>query len=380
MSFDKNSMKNRINENHKKRDDYSMIDKEMVLNIPEGVKLYKASYDKKNKIIILPYPVNTNNDPKVKKGDSTYILEYFVHKEVGINKDQFLCMKRTYGKACPICEEIDRLKENYDENEDLIKKLNPSKKAVYNVLDCLDEKPGKIQIFHASYALFEKEMLEEAKASSKGEDVICFPDPSEDGFYIKFRAIEGKFMGKPYAKYKSFEFEKRNKAIPEKILSSVFCLDELLIIPTYEQVKSAFVGDDFDQDDDDEEEEEDNYFDDVAANEIEDEEHNSNGLFEDLEEDNQDDEEDEEEEKFDDEEEEEKPKNKKVKEAKEKIKKLEKTSSSIKKETKRKSKIKEVKEKVCSAGHKFGVDTDKKKECVSCKDWEDCTEKKEMSF
>ena len=336
MSFDKNSMKNRINENHKKRDDYSMIDKEMVLNIPEGVKLYKASYDKKNKIIILPYPVNTNNDPKVKKGESTYILEYFVHKEVGINKDQFLCMKRTYGKACPICEEIDRLKENYEENEDVIKKLNPSKKAVYNVLDCLDEKPGKIQIFHASYALFEKEILEEAKENSKGDDIICFPDPSEDGYYIKFRAKEEKFMGRTYPKYKSFEFEKRNKAIPEKILTSVFCLDELLIIPTYDQVKAAFVGDDFDEDDETEEEE-DNYFDDVAANETEDEEHDSNGLFEDSEEDNQDDEENGDEEE-------------------------------------------EEKEKVCSAGHKFGVDTDKKKECVSCKDWEDCTEKKEIPF
>jgi hypothetical protein len=235
-------LKERITDNYKSRKDYSAVKRPYALDVPENTNFFKAYYDKINKICILPYIVETDNDPKVKKGEETYILEYYVHRGVGADNGNYLCLQRTYGKACPICEEIDKLKDEYEKNKEFIRTLNASKRAAYNVIDVLDtENPGEVKIFDASFAFFEKEMLEEV-IDPETKEIVCFPDTSANGYYVRFRATEEALGKIKYPKYKSFRFERRKEAISEDILKKVISLDSLLIIPTYEQVKNAFYG------------------------------------------------------------------------------------------------------------------------------------------
>jgi len=351
------SIQERIRENHKKRKDFSIQGRENVLDLPDSVKFYKSSFDKKNKIIILPYKVKTDNDPKAKKGEENYVLEYFVHYDVGINKNQFVCLNRTYGKPCPICEELEKLKKEDDkESEKLIKKYKASKKASYNVLDCLSESPSDVLVFNASFAYFEKEMLEEV-IDPETDDLICFADPSENGYYVKFKAIEETFEGRKHSKYKNFSFEKRGKAIPKKIMEKVLSLDEFLVVPTYEQVKAAFLGANIDDDDD--------YFNTVSSKETKDQVMNKRkSKVKEEEEENEDifgeaDPEEIDGDLFEEEEQEE-----------------EKSKRPIKKQNKKESGKEKNK---CPHGFTFGVDTDTENKCIECKVWDECSEAKELT-
>ena len=219
-------LKDRINNNYDNRNNYSTTVQSRTLNVPEGVGFFKPYYDKINEIAILPYVVETDNDPEVKKGEETYTLTYFRHVNIGPTKDSFVCLNRTFGKACPICEEIDRLKEDYEENKKIIVSLNPKKRSVFNILDRRSENPDQIEIFDTPFynnppGSFPKELLEET-VDPETKEIICFPDPTANGYWIKFRAAEQTFDKGKYSIYKSFKFVRRKEAIKEEILKKVF--------------------------------------------------------------------------------------------------------------------------------------------------------------
>lgn len=304
-------LKERISENYKNKDKTSLLNKNQVLAIPDNIKYFKPRYDKINQISILSYTVKTDKDPKVKKGGDTYVLEFFIHRNIGIKEDSVLCLKETYGKACPICEEIEHLKGEYEKNKDLISALRPKKRTAYNVIDHLSDDTNDVKIFETfsnkKNGSFEKELLEVVVDPETGE-LICFPDPGENGYYVRFRATEESFDGKKFPNFKNIRFDKRNKAIPKEILDKTISLDELLNVPTYEQVKNMFLGIDSPTDtkesDDDEE------------------------YYEHLE-----------------------------------------------KEEKKEQKKETTKEKnTCPNGHRFGKDIDAFDECIQCPVWEACSD------
>lgn len=234
------SLKDRIQDNYEKRGSHSAVDRNYPINLPEGIDFFKAYYDKINKIIILPY-IAGDKDPKVPEGEEAYCVEYYVHRSIGVNNDNYLCMKRMYGESCPICEEIEDLSGDYEKNKENIGKLRPSKRILYNILDYKSDNTEQIKLFDASFAFFEKEMLEEV-VDPETNEIITFPDASAEGYYVNFRATEESFGQVKYPKYKSFRFEKRGFAIKKEILDKVFVLDSLFNIPKYEDVKNAFLG------------------------------------------------------------------------------------------------------------------------------------------
>jgi hypothetical protein len=238
----KDKLSKRIEENYKTKDSKSFTDYNKIFDLPKELKFFKPYNDKINQIIILPYTVKTENDPKVKKDEETYILEYFKHVGIGINNESILCMKKTFGKPCPICEEITNLQENYEANKEVIRSIKASKRGIYNIIDLNDtENPNEVKIFDSSFAFFEEEMLEEV-IDPETKEYVCFPDTSEDGYIVKFRATEESFGKIKFNKYKAFRFEKRKYAIKKEILEKVLSLDEFLVIPTYEEVKNIFLG------------------------------------------------------------------------------------------------------------------------------------------
>ncbi len=238
----KDKLSKRIEENYKTKDSKSFIEYSKIFNFPKEIKYFKPHTDKINQIIILPYTVKTENDPKVKINDETYILEYFKHRGIGINNESVLCLKKTFGKSCPICEEIQNLQENYEQNKQTISAIKASKRGIYNIIDLNDtENPNEIKLFDSSFSYFEEEMLEEV-IDNETKEYVCFPDTSEDGYIIKFRATEESFGKIKFNKYKAFRFDKRKYAIKKEILDKVLSLDEFLIIPTYDEVKNIFLG------------------------------------------------------------------------------------------------------------------------------------------
>lgn len=209
------------------------------------IELYKPEKDEYNLIDIIPYIVSTKNHPQgIAKGDPDYILDIWVHQGVGPNDDAYICPQRTFGQPCPICEDREqRIKNGAEWNDDEVKQLFPSRKAIYNVID-VDNEPGKIKIFIASYAYFEKEgLLDMVEDYAKKEEQIIFSSLS-NGRSISFKATSNKLtLNKrkiEYLKYKQFSFEKRERPYNEKLIETSYSLDAMMVLASYEEIRDAF--------------------------------------------------------------------------------------------------------------------------------------------
>ena len=204
----------------------------------------------KNRINIIPYTIKTKNHPLVKRGefevgDSDYVMDVFTHRGVGPSEATVLCLKSTFGKPCPICEQSALLRKQGKEKE--ASDLKPSRRVFYNIQDI--KEPNKLKVFETSHYLFEKELIDEARDDEEG-GFVDFADPI-DGKEIKFRASEVQKGTIKYKEFKSFAFEDRDDPIPDELLESAISFDEIMNVPTYEEVEKILFG----QDDDDEEDE-----------------------------------------------------------------------------------------------------------------------------
>lgn len=204
----------------------------------------------KNRINIIPYTIKTKNHPLVKRGefevgDKDYVMDIFTHRGVGPSEATVICLKSTYGKPCPICEQSALLRKQGKEKE--AGDLKPSRRVFYNIQDM--KEPDKLKVFETSHYLFEKELIDEARDDEEG-GFVDFADPI-DGKEIKFRASDVQKGTIKYKEFKSFQFIDRDEPIPDELLESAISFDEIMNVPTYEEVEKILFG----QDDDDEDDE-----------------------------------------------------------------------------------------------------------------------------
>lgn len=221
----------------------------------DGEVTFFSPTEGKHRINIIPYTIKSKNHPLVKRGEAEigeqdYIMDFYVHRGVGPAEKSVLCLKNTYGKPCPICEYAASLRKKGKEEE--AKALKPSRRAAYNIEDL--KEPGKIKVFETSHYLFEKELIEEARDDDEG-GFIDFADP-EEGMEIKFRASKTTKGNMEFTEFKSFAFEDRDEPISEELLDAAISFDELLTVPTYEEVEKILYGDDEKDDSDEDEEDE----------------------------------------------------------------------------------------------------------------------------
>lgn len=218
-----------------------------------GVKLkffsMKKDMDRVN-LNILPYQITSPKHPEVvagrrKVGQWDYLLDVWVHRNLGPNKKDMLCPKSTYGKACPACEERQKL---YDEGRDEeAKAFTPSRRAVYNVQLIGRNGPEEApMLFATSHQCFNKELIEEAAASSKGPVPVPFASIGPDGKVVSFRVSEKALGSNKFCEAKSFQFLDRDEEISDEVLEQCVSLDERLIVPTAKQILDAMYGNDED--------------------------------------------------------------------------------------------------------------------------------------
>lgn len=217
----------------------------------EGDVIFFSPIEGRNRINIVPYEIKTKNHPLVKRGefeigDKDYVMDIFVHRGVGPSEASVLCLKSTYGKPCPICEQSAILRKQGKEKE--AGDLKASRRVFYNIQDM--KEPDKLKIFETSHYLFEKELIDEARDDEEG-GFIDFADPI-DGKEIKFRASDVQKGSIKYKEFKSFSFEDRDDPISDELLESAISFDEIMNVPTYEEVEKILFGQDDDEDEESE--------------------------------------------------------------------------------------------------------------------------------
>lgn len=216
----------------------------------EGDVTFFSPIEGRNRINIIPYIIKTKNHPLVKRGefeigDKDYVMDIFVHRGVGPSEASVLCLKSTYGKPCPICEQSAILRKQGKEEE--AGALKASRRVFYNIQDM--KEPDKLKVFETSHYLFEKELIDEARDDEEG-GFIDFADPI-DGKEIKFRASDVQKGSIKYKEFKSFSFEDRDDPISDELLESAISFDEIMNVPTYEEVEKILFGQDDDEDEED---------------------------------------------------------------------------------------------------------------------------------
>jgi len=133
-------------------------------------------------------------------------------------------------------------------DEKTLKSISPLRnpRVLYNVICCdsKEEENKGVQVFHTSSYLMEDYLREMAKGcvrpGMEGIDpIIDFTSPDE-GKSIKFKR-EGEAEK---TKFILHQFVDRPKgfSIDEKDLNSVFVLDELIYVPTYDEVCEYYYG------------------------------------------------------------------------------------------------------------------------------------------
>ena len=176
----------------------------------------------------------------------TYLVEVYVHKNVGPSKDRYICLARTLGKPCPICQYMDELTNNPgDLSEDDLKKQLSNigtgryPQNLFNIWDRKEESNG-VQILQVSKYFLERHLQGLSKSPITG-GLITYPNPKagpDGGRHITFH-VEAKRRNMEVTAH---QLHVRNAPIPTNILEAAYQLDDLLNYPSYEEVAEAFYG------------------------------------------------------------------------------------------------------------------------------------------
>jgi len=195
-------------------------------------------------IDIIPYFAG-DKDPTREKDELAFFLDIWVHNKIGVNEDRYVCLAKNFSKPCPICEYIQeqQKKDKYDEK--YLKSIKAKRRVVYNIV-CVDnprEEEKGVQIWEASHYLTERNISSIARIKRGGGGYVSYADPDE-GKTIEFtKEGTGELTS-----YTGFKFSDREDPISDEILNSAACLDQYYERPSYEELKSVFLGDDYEVD------------------------------------------------------------------------------------------------------------------------------------
>jgi len=216
---------------------------------PSGTKFFSPA-EGRNRIRIVPYTVKSEEHPLVvramtKVGKLDYVMDVYVHKMIGIDNESVLCLKKNFGKFCPICEKVAKLRAEGKEKE--YGALKAQRRVYYNVLDLDNLKEG-VQVFSVSHYLFERRLIAEAsyEAQNRGEEIVDFADPDE-GCIVEFRGERKKMGANSYMDFESFRFRKDDEPLSKEDLKDALNFDEIMIVRSADEMEQLLSGSERDE-------------------------------------------------------------------------------------------------------------------------------------
>lgn len=161
--------------------------------------------------------------------------EVYIHSEIGANRATFLCMNKMFGKPCPVCEYVEQLKAQ-NLNPEAIKPLYARKRYLMFVYDVRDDSTiaKGLRWYDAPGKLVSEIILKSKDKRTKAVVDVCDPVEGRDIEFIR----KGQGLKTDYAGIDL----KITETVPADWYENVPTFDEVLIIPTYEQVQRELTG------------------------------------------------------------------------------------------------------------------------------------------
>jgi len=206
------------------------------IEVPEGLKLFTVKETCTKRLNVIPYKVGEGN-PHAAPGSLHYERTYHAHKNIGPDNDRQVCLRKTVGKPCPVCDYKAKISQKPSTDDDDIKALETQTRQLWLVQD-LDE-PDVLQLWDVARFTFWKK-LRDLISNADDNEYDFFADPV-DGLLLRIGFEEKSFSGRKYRDVVSIELKPRKKPIPDKLLEEAPCLDDMLIVHDYDKLRSIFL-------------------------------------------------------------------------------------------------------------------------------------------
>lgn len=225
------------------------------IRTPDGMQRFKLKAEGIKRLDIMPYTVGDAIErfqhTYAEAGDGYYERTFFIHRNIGADKDSYICPAKTFGKPCPICEHRASLMQDGDADEELIRSLSPSQRQLWYVVDLADKDKG-VQLWDMSFHNFGKQLDKEIQNADEDEPYDMFADP-EEGYTLKLGVDEESIGRTTFYSVGTVGFKPRKAAIDEDLYEDLEPLEDLVLEVEYDDLKAIFlqVEDSSDEDDDD---------------------------------------------------------------------------------------------------------------------------------
>ena len=197
-----------------------------IFNSSIANKVWKVE-DRSHKTRLLPVHPDDNIN--------FYGMTVHIHMNVGVNGDQFLCLKRMKNMNCPICEQQASL---WDSEPEMAKDLYPTTRYLVWVVDLsLPENDQEAKIWSCPRTAMDDIL---GVSYKKATDEILNLANIEDGLAIYFD--REKTQGTNFSKYKNFQLDDSSTVAKDKWLEGIIPFTEVLDYASYEEIKNAFLG------------------------------------------------------------------------------------------------------------------------------------------
>ncbi len=192
-----------------------------------------------HQIDIIPYLVGPDH-PTLQEGEPAFLLDVYRHANIGPNADSFICLSRMFNKPCPVCEDQREKRRSGEYSDKDLWALSPSRRTLYNIWvhDTEKEQAKGTILWEVAQKYFDKYInTKSEKIKNKTGEPIIYADP------IIGKAISFERQGtKLETEYIDHAFQDRDYEIPDEILQQAVSLDQIIKIPTYEEVYQAHFG------------------------------------------------------------------------------------------------------------------------------------------
>lgn len=204
-------------------------------------------------------------------GDLKFERTVWVHGYcIGPQRDSCVCAAKTFGKPCYPCEWINNHPlpmEATEEQKTERGKLYAKERNIWNLRVAGEEEKG-CQILDQSVKTFgetifgkikaaEGKKHKSAKDKKRWEQLDGFADP-EDGMSLRITP-KSKPMGKGqnFVSLESVEFTEREEEVGDEWVDKAWCLDDMIEIPEYKEIKDKFLAGGKEEDEDSDEDDQD---------------------------------------------------------------------------------------------------------------------------
>jgi hypothetical protein len=224
--------------------------------LPEGMKFFAPKDEGTYRLDFFPYQVKGGN-PHGKTGQWYPERTYFAHRAIGMDENSYVCLRKTFGKKCPVCEHQAKLKRAANADAQAVKDLEPKERQLWIVKD-LSKADGGFMVWDVSFHLFGKQLDAKIKAQDEDDNYHHY-FYLEGGKTVKVSLVQKTMGTNKFLDCSSIDFKDRKEDYTVDDLPDL-CLDDLLKEVDYDKLHAIFHGesedgDDAEEEDDTEEEE-----------------------------------------------------------------------------------------------------------------------------